>query len=204
MNWEAWEPFILPWVHGCPGSTVAHHVRQAAIRFCAETNAYREQMDAVLADGVSSRLALPIDDQVEVSKLYSVTVDGCDRPVYPMQSAISMLQRDRCVELSYTPDRRELIVSPVPADGQKIVVVAALKPAQTAFGVEDAIFDQYAQDIANGALATLLLIPRQEWTNQASGAVYQGLFDRCVDGLKSAAARGFSSTWNRRSYVRMF
>lgn len=202
MNFIDWLPFVLPWAPACPDETAVHHIKQAAIRFCATTGCIRETLDPVLGDGYSTTIALPVDDQVDIAKLFKVQVGDFRRTViFQAERGATLASRHQSDDLAYTIDRRSIFVSPAPADGDRIVATVSLKPSQASYACDDVLFDQYAQHIADGALASLLLLPKFRDKEQA--AVSEGKFRAAIGSVSIQVAKGYANQWNRRRARRM-
>lgn len=198
MTYDDFLPFIAPSVSGCPRETVLHHARLAAIKFCADTCVWREHLDTLLADGFAQSFALPLDDQVELVKLLEVTVkDGPDTRAADARIIESIEGREqiRCggTELTaWTDNRRDLFVNPVPRADGEIDIYLALKPSLASFSFPDVIFAHHAQDIAAGALATLLEMPRCEWTGTTLEVLAQReKFEGSISETARMTERGF-------------
>lgn len=196
MNFEAFHPFVLPYVGSCPTQTVDHHLRQAAIEFCSRALVWVERLDTLIGEPQRFEFTLPLDDQVELVKLMRVQLDGRDAEV--IGGGPGGVERRRIYVTSPTAwlaDRRTLRVEPAPADGQGIDVWAALKPSQGAFSFPDEVFAHHAQHIAHGALGSLFRIPAQTWTELGLAEYHEGRFRADT----ATQARVAERAWTRRT-----
>lgn len=196
MTWEDFLPFIAPSVASCPIDTITFHTRMAAIEFCRKAHVWRESLDGVLADGHSVEYTLPIDDQIEVAKLLSVTLTDSagvkPREATVMESIEGRLEMRRgCTELiAWTDNRRALSVWPAPRAEAEISVYAAIKPSTGAFSFNDEVFAHHAEDIATGALGRLYAMPRCDWTDAALAEISTRMFKDRINSAARAAGRG--------------
>ncbi len=209
MIFEGFHPYILPFVPECPTQTVDHHLRQAAIEFCSRAHVWKERLDTLLADDSgATRFDLALDDQVEMAKLYTVVFGtGTSREEAVI---VEQLHGEQCTRdgtsarLAWTDNRRRIFLSWAPDAGTEIDVTVALKPAMTAFDFPDQIFAHHADDIANGALARLLVLPNQTWTNPSLAAMCGEKFTDAIHSGARHAAGGFARRTPRSKSTRFF
>lgn len=78
-------------------------------------------------------------------------------------------------------------VHPAPSEDATaaFTIVAAHQPTRAATKVADVLLDDYAEDIAAGAIARLLLMPAQPFTAPALSKPYR---DQFLDAVRSAAS----------------
>lgn len=207
-TWDDFTPFVLPYAPGCPDPTIEHHVRLAAIEFCRATNVWQAKLAPMVGNGVLSVFTLvpPTDAQVAkvlgvaISDAYSNVVCAGIKP--PLVGA--QMVRDKASEtIAFTDDLSTLTVWPVQAVAASIVATVALKPTMTAATLPALLFGNYAQDIAAGALSTLLSMPKKDWTDIASAAMAAATFKTRKSAVSRIVERGFSKSV-RRSSTRWF
>lgn len=179
MTYEDFFKWVLPVAPTVPDPTAIDHIRNAAIEFCSRTRCWSEQLDPVTADG-SSEYALNIDQECEVSRLLEVRVDSDDYPVRTARDARRLISDDPTERVAYTRNGRDLILNPAPASGS-IVVEADLRPSIESTEFPDDVFALYAQRIAHGALASLLAMPKKDWSDPELAGYHHGLFERAIN-----------------------
>ena len=208
MIWDDFSPYIKPWVTGCSAPLMELHVRLAAIDFCEFTNVWRDDLAPLACNGVLSSFTLTRPTDAEIAKVLAVTVNDVRnqpdefgiRPPFEIEQAI----RDGWTgRMASTSDRRVLRVWPVQPTGSTVVVTASLKPRLAATTFPDALFDQHGQDIADGAIATLLAIPSKDWTDTKTAAMKAGMFMSAKTMTARKVERGFAKGM-RRSTTRWF
>lgn len=208
MTFEDFLPYVAPSVNACPTIVAIHNIRQAAIEYCEKAQVWRERMDTLLADGISTRYALPIDDQTEISKLLNVTVgisgrqpDGYDI-VKPMDGRDSQ-RLQTCERVVWTDNRRDIYLNPMPVEGAEIEVHVSLKPSQNAFSFPDDLFGHHVEHIAAGALARLFKIAKTDWYDPALSVDKSREFMAAINTQGMAAHLGNGRS-KRRSTTRWF
>lgn len=195
MIWADFFPYVLPAVRGCPEPVAEHHIRLAAIDFCRRTLCWQQLLDPIeqpAADGVATEFDLIAPPGAEVVRLLSVTVNGEPVTLVEGSRGVQLVRRSSPEDFAFTRDRKMVYIHPAPPLGASIEIEAALKPTLAAVEFPDDLFDHYAQDIARGAMATLMLLPKQDWTDLGLGAVHQESFDERISTVAAQVARGFA------------
>jgi hypothetical protein len=208
MTFDDFLPYVEPYVNACPTPVALHNIRQAAIEFCDRAQVWRERIDTLIADGVSSRYALPIDDQTEISKLLEVVAGRPDRMPerYDIVSPLDGRDAQRLqtsARIAWTDDRHDLFLHPIPEVNDEIEVYATLKPSQAAFSFPDYLFHHHVEHIAAGALSRLFRMPKADWYDPAGAVERQAAFAAAInaEGLTSFKGNGRSK---RRQTTRWF
>lgn len=206
---DGFEPFVLPHAPACPDSMLLHHVRQAAIEFFSKTHAWRADLAAIVADGTATSFALVLPTGAVVSRLLGVSVT----PAQQQPQAAEMYEADEGQErideetgrlLAFTDALRQSVtVWPLQANGTAIKVRAVLKPSLAADELPDGLVEQYAQQIARGALATLLAVDGKPWTKPALAGTYGLQFQQDINTAARVAERGFARS-GRRTTTKWF
>lgn len=193
MNLEDLAPFVLPSVSGCPDPTLLHHLRQSAIEFCSRTLVWQQDLDPIDSVAATDNYPLPMPDDAKLVKLLAFTIDGTEAfvvtPEKGRRLAVSASSRD----VAWTDNRTNVRINPVPgADGLQYVFRVALKPSQAAVAIPDEVGEHYANDIAIGALASLLDLEGVTWANPARAAQRRADFEDRMSRVAAKVAKGFS------------
>lgn len=177
-KWADFYDYLLPDVPGCPLAMADLQLRQAAREFCETTLAWVEWLDDVTTVADVLEYDFDLTPLQEVIQLQRATIDDKNLPVaserdIPPDWRVSA-SMDRCV---FTLDKKAFYVVPAQSAGLLVATQCALKPSQTAAGVEDFIHEQYAEVIASGAKARLMLSPKKPYTDGTLAAYHRGVFD---------------------------
>jgi hypothetical protein len=208
VDWTGFGPLILPHAMTVSAPLMVQHARLAAIDFLKHTKAWRVDLTPLVGDGVltSFPMVLPADSQVE--KLLKVSVTDAfgnkgSASVLTIDYGADLAQSGTQELIAYTPDRVNLTVHPVQAVDASIVATVALKPTLTAATLPDAVFDQFGQLIAKGALATLLVMKDKPWTDTTAARIAYVEFINAKAVTARQVERGFAKS-GRRSATRWF
>lgn len=212
-------PHVAPFAPGCPTITVGLHMRVAMADFCAFTKCWRHTAvvnDLVPA----SRVVVPVPAGTVIAGIERAWHDGRELEPRPWSSfdpqqlgcvgAPSFITQARPKEVTLVPR----------AESGQLTLSLFLKPGGTPSGrtsqpasvydpevyddvysdtyapipgeleIPDHILEEYGAMIAHGALARLLLIPNQTWTDPASANAHRQLFRQAMDEVQGADIRG--------------
>ena len=184
-------PYVLPYVIGCPLPLVDHHTRLAAIEFCKKTSCWQKTLDAVSTNGTDNLLEMDQDTGQQIIKVKAVAVDGLTWPLVDAVAGLQLVRSGSQQRFCFTQDNKVLHIHPLQAAGVAVQVDAVLAPSRTASAIDDAIGNDYLQDIAHGAVASIQRIPKQEFTDPASAAAEQQQFNSRISSVAAKVARGF-------------
>lgn len=166
MRWRDFEPYVLPYVIGCPIPVMEHHARLTAIDWCRKTLCMTRELDAELTSGTSHEVDIAPPPGMQIVRAVDVAVGGREfnltDPLYGKRLARNHGQQEYC----FTSDNATLQVYPMQAAGVEVVITAALMPALVnSTGLDDDIALEHADDIAKGIAAAMLKLPEQTFTN---------------------------------------
>ena len=77
-TWDAFFADVLPDVLGCPEPTAERHILRAARRFCAETGAWRVDLDPTTTRADTTVYDLELPSGAEAVKILGGTLNGQD------------------------------------------------------------------------------------------------------------------------------
>lgn len=195
-------PYVLPEVPGCPEISVDVALRSSLIEFCEKSLVIQRDHDPltvvagvvdydfepptgslvikVMKAWYKSEELIPLaPDEVEDAELYNRSFSDANtagsQPRYILQK-----------------DERTFSLYPIPdanvANG--LTMRVAYKPTRTASSFEDVLFEDYAEVIAAGAKARLMMSPGKTYTNPQLAVAMMDMFGRGVNTARSRAGRG--------------
>jgi hypothetical protein len=187
ISWETFHPLITPEVSGCPTASVEFALAHAATEFCDRTHLWREYMD-------------PEETQVGEAE-YRLVATGVVAAVTDVSLGGRLLTHlhfndvppERVQETGmprgfFLVNDDTLRFWPTPDAAYSFTAQVVLKPSKTARGVEDFLYESYADTIIDGALHRLRRIPDKEWTNLQLAELNRLSFDR---GVAKARVRDY-------------
>ena len=187
-------PNIRLYAPGVADPTAYFAIRQAAIEFCERTRVWRfedefnvteDDAEGLFAPGGS--VILDIDGVwFDGKKLKPKTPKQLDDTMPAWRSGAEKPTGDP----SYVTQTAPNTITLVPFRAGSVKLSLFLKPAQDAEELPDFLADQYRETIAWGALARILLIPNQSFTNPEMGAAFGQVFQQKMDGKSTIGITG--------------
>lgn len=202
-KWADFYDYLLPDVPGCPLGMADLQLRLAAREFCDKTLVWVEWLDDVTTVADVLEYDFDLTPQQEVIQLQRATIDDKHLPVLSERDIPSNWRVSASMDRSiFTLDKKVFYVVPAQSAGLAVATQCALKPSQAAIGVEDFIYEQYADVIAAGAKAKLMLSPKKPYTDGTLAAFHGGKFDsKCSEiAWQVAKSHGNAPRRNRSHY----
>lgn len=209
-------PRVSPNVPGCPTPTMVQYIREAAIRVCEQTLAWRYELPkvdlvagafvyaynnpagtdvhAILRANCNGNKVVPLTLEQAVDKYpkWAEMYGGVDPNTLWALTPPSAFNDEEYNEDTFnggetfsgsgdlSPDQGEprnitqlspdkFLVLPNPDDTKTYTMrmFVALKPQRAASGMADAIMNELEDVIVHGALQQLLVLPKQNWTDNS-------------------------------------
>lgn len=161
---------IAPIAQGCPQPTIIQHLRDAAIKTCERTLAWRYEVPAfnLTADTADYSYSTPAGSQVHV--VFEALVNDNHLAKLTLEQALSLYpDNDTTSEpravCQLSADKFRVLPTPDDADTYEMRLYLALKPTRSADGMDSVVLDDLEDVIVHGALQSLLLIPNSHWTD---------------------------------------
>lgn len=215
---------VLRYAVEAPGHLVTDVLREAARDFFARSHAWRETVEFDLVEGQDTYDLLNTPDpeedppitalipgfydtansryDVDIVSWHEVKFD--DKPVTKRTRAEihRNLPEPTTVFWGYeNPTQRVIRLIGVPTaehEGMTVTATLSLKPSrQTLQIVSDEMVDLYKDGIVNGAVARLLLIPRQPWSNPGQAGYHTVRFEEAILDADNRAQTQYSRRVNR-------
>lgn len=173
-------------------------LRYAATDFCRRTAAYQTVETQSMTAGVAaydldipalSHLSVILGVWVGGSELVAVATDDVSSGE-AMREGGDLDGGTPRLFYQKVPSEPTIYLWPVPDAAADLTVRAAFEPTVTATSLPDLLYDVYANDIAAGAVAYLMAIPGQVFSNPGQVAYFAGRFAAAVGRAKATARAG--------------
>lgn len=204
-------PFVLPAVPGCSDPMAEQAVLSACIEFAGRSLAVQENTIASVVVGVTE---YDVDESAMQQLAKVLAVYYYDQPLKKrsremVTSGFAARGEDipGYTAASGTPTEwfcrnvADAVVSvhpPASASAEDaLTVVSAYVPTRSATRVADVLYTDYAEDIAAGAIARLLIVPGQPFTNPALYPMYQGKFSSATHQAANLVRVGIGAASSR-------
>lgn len=185
MQWSDFGPYVHPFVIGCPEPVMHHHARLAAIDFCRKTLCWTKRLDMMITDGFAE-MELEPELQAQIVKVKQVQVDDRPWPLVHAEDGINMLATQSAQEFCFTENGLSIFINPVQKPKTHVQVRAAMAPTLTAKMLH-ADLDEYAEDIAHGAVARIMRVPTLA---NPDHAIHEAMFRDRIKTIAAKVGRG--------------
>ena len=188
--WSKFYPYIQPYLPGCPEIVIEAHLQEAAAEFIGRSELWRFDIESDFTSKSTSDYEIDVPPGAVLENILALYVDGApikrvtDRHFHASNtqensapSAYTIYQ-DNQIKFYPTPDRKYTFEG-----------VGTLKPALSATGVEDFIFETHGRSIACGAIWRLAIIPGKEWSNPETAMYYKTEFYKHMDVARGRDTR---------------
>lgn len=197
-TWDDFLPKILPYAPGCPDITALERLKDAAQEFLERSRVWRVWL-TITTTAALDLYTPTLPSGAQLVELHSATLNGSgiEVGVNPDDTQTGL------PNLVYTEDLVQIGLYPIPStSGQIARVRASLTTSDAALGVEDFLFERYAESIACGALYRICITPDKSYTNVGLASDKMNAFERDIAEYAAAKSRGNTSKPHRvRSHL---
>lgn len=187
--WDDFFPLVKPHIPGCPDITVKTYLASTAADFFAQTHLWRDDIDPIFtAPGV---VEYDLDAEVLVEAVTSVIVDKTALQHTDMRLIPDDRRYDTGTPTHYWIQSDNAIrLFPIPDSRIRLRLTGVLKPSRTATGVEDWIYETWADAIVCGTIARIAVIPGKEWTDINLAEYNKKQYQQAIAHARIRDARG--------------
>ncbi len=191
--WTGFSKYVRPFVPGCPEEVITTAVKTAGIEFCKETSLYRANLsdfstvvgtdEYTLNPPANTRILYPVDVTYDQSPLMMKTEDELDD-----------VDRGWRIAGNGTPlyyfmlDPTTIKFSRKSDEAVTVKIRVALYPTEDSTSVDDLVFEDFYNVIAEGAKAILFNMKGYDWyePNQARA---------CALSFQNGKIEGYSKAY---------
>lgn len=188
--WDDFLPLMSPHLPGCPNASMRLYLASTAADFFARTYLWREQISGITV--VTGAVDYDLDPDTGLVENVISVVYG-ETPL--TRTDLRLIGAEK---LSETGEPREywiqadnsIRIFPIPEERSSLKVYAVLKPNRSGTGVEDWIYETFADTLVSGAIAQLAMTPGKEWSDVALAGMHKGLYERAITNARIRDFRG--------------
>ena len=125
-----------------------------------------------------------------IKELYEEVICMAASGARGTQRGLQLVRQGSGADFSFTQDKLTLDVHPLRGRGDSIEVDMALAPSFNASSIETDVASPYVQEIAQGALATLQMMPGVAWSDPGLAGINKAVFSQRVATVAMHIARG--------------
>lgn len=182
-TWDTIIPLLSPDLPGCPDATLKTALAAVAADFCARTHIWRETLDRQYTIPNIAEYDIEGDAVIE-APLWVVcndhTLTHTDARLVNKEDMSSKgepsmfwVVNDRAIRLFFIPDKK-----------MTLDVTVALKPSRSATGVEDWIYETWADALVSGAIWRLAKVPGKLWSSPEMATAHRLMYEQAVTNAR--------------------
>lgn len=190
---------VLPYLAADPSNPVTENaIKRAVIEFCAGSWIWKYLPDPSSTTAGEPYYDLEPPTGADVTVVMHVALDGMPLTHRSIEWLDVELPRWRTT--TGTPkyfsqtDSEQILLAPAPdssmTDG--LTMTLAVQPSQSATAIPAWLGNQYFEDLSNGAIARLMLMPNKPWTDLINGADRRNLFQAAIANARATAVRSLA------------
>ena len=183
--WATFFPYIQPYLTRCPEIVIKLHLQEAAAEFCARSEVWRVDIEEDFVYADCSDYTVDIPNLSVLENVLPLYLDGSLLPQVTDRYFSTSPNTTTGTPLKFSIYQDTMLrFYPTPDATYAFQGSAVLKPALTATGVEDYIYQSHGRAIARGAIGRVAGIPNKEWSNDQLSVVSTALFHKAADDAK--------------------
>ena len=184
-------PRIMPRTPGAPEPLVRRECALAAQALCDLTHCWIEWLEPVQAMAGMDTYDIEVPQSARAVLVTGATVDGRDCALASWR-AYTTDPADATGRAVIPTSHLEFQIGAQVAPGSIIKLRAVLTPTEEANGVPDKVMALYGQAIADGAIASLMMMPGQPFSDLQTAGLHMARFTAVVD-------RAHTREWRSRT-----
>ena len=210
VSYETLFPYVQPMVPSCPDPSIVIAIRNAVIEFCDETYYFNDAMDPILATAGTSiyEISVPTDyTLVAVTELYAdglVVHRKAPSELKTLYNGLDWQTIDGFPRYFTQFNTSEIVLCPKPDQTVTLTGHIAYTPTRASTTVEEMLINDYAEVLAQGALARIYAQPDQSYTNASAALMARREFMSGIANAKAYVRGGMSASTPQRVRFRRF
>jgi len=198
-------PYIIPHVNGCPEITVDTSLKSAIIEFCERTLIIQRDHDpvSIVKDIADYDFETPLSGHLIIkimnawhqgTPLNPISPDDVHDPTiynkFALEDNTTLTGMPRNI---FQKDERTFTLLPIPdkTTSLSLTMRVALKPTRATTTVEDVLYEDYAEIIADGTLSTLMMSPNKKYSNTQMAGFHAMRFQQGINKVKQLSTKGY-------------
>jgi hypothetical protein len=190
-------PYILPLVPGCPAPLAEMTLRGVAIDFCTYAPVAQQVLDPVDVYAGQAQYDIDVPYGANVTLILEAYYDGQRMQVIRQDDDVREGGTAPFALRQAADNTFTLYPTPTVDQDGVIVLRVATRPTMLAATLDDVLLADYAYEIGSGAVARLMLMPNQLFSNPQLAPTYQTIYVVGRTNARIRAEAGFGMSGNR-------
>jgi len=185
----------------CPTNTLRHAYMRAFREWCQQTQWLKTNVPGSTVVG-QQQYTLGNDPNLDIIGIYALQATFTPAGGAPQTWGLAPTDSNtwnpnvapspQPNQYQYVPEA-QFAIWPTPSTVIALVATVIITPKEDAVNIPQAPLQKYSNDIEAGALAYLLMLPGQPWSNPAAAQVYKREFQSGISNGKAEVQRGYNT-----------
>jgi len=189
--WDDFLPLISPHLPSCPNASIRTYLGIVASDFFARTYLWRDQINSIST--TSGTVEYALSGSAVIEDVISIVLN--DTPL--TRTDLRLIGAEKLSEVGeprefWIEADSSIRVFPTPDSVVSLTVYAVLKPSRAGTGVEDWIYETWADTLVSGAISHLAAIPGKDWSDAALAMNHKMLYERAITNARIRDFRGIN------------
>jgi hypothetical protein len=197
VAYSAFFPYLIPLVPHVADPVAEQAVRDACIEFCEGSLIWQEGMDPLSTIKGEAAYELDAPTGAKLTHIVDLYYDS-NRLEKMSRSEISArfmrdwmtLEGTPSAYMMLNPNEVTLVLKPDKSLADALTGILAFAPTRKSTQIIDYIYEDYAEQIARGAAAKLMIIPNQQWSDMKTALLYHKQFTSDISNARSHVNEG--------------
>jgi hypothetical protein len=183
VAYSVFYPYLIPLVPHVADPVAEQAIRDACIEFCKESLIWQEQMDPISSAKGEGAYELDVPTNTNLTHVIDLYYKEARLKKKSVSEIAAKYSRDwmlhegaPVVFTMLNPNEVTLVPKPDVSVANALTGLLAFTPTRKSTTVIDYVYEDYAEEIARGAAAKLMLIPNQQWSDQKTALGYRKQF----------------------------
>lgn len=187
---EAFHPYIQAEVPGAPSQLINSALRTALMELCQRTEIWRVRYSGSTAVSGSNSydLGVALPSQTQVVRVIHARWDGI--ALEPGDDTQGFATEAGTPAAFGMTGARTLALNPPATTTATLALELAVKPKPTCTAVDNSLLDNWAEEVAHGTLARLLLQKSMPWADPELGSYHRQQFESALARIGRVAKNG--------------
>lgn len=192
-TWDDFLPLLSPHLRGCQEATMKTYLASTTADFFARTYLWRDDIDAIYL--APNQIEYDLDAEVEVEAVLAVVYEEQElEHINERQIPYARRSETGDPRAYWVHADRTIRVFPTPTKRGTLRVTAVLKPSRAGAGVDDWIYETFADVLVSGTIAQLAAIPGKDWSDSALAERHRQMFSTAITQARIRDWRGVTAT----------
>jgi hypothetical protein len=183
VDYSVFYPYLIPLVPHVAEPVAQQAIRDTCVEFCKGSLVWRSAIDPISSYKGEPTYELDVPTGAVLTDIIDLYYDGRHLSPKSVSEIAARFSRDwmqfdgtPSMFTMLNPNEVTLVLKPDLSVSEAITGLLAYAPSRKSTQIIDYVYEKYAEEIARGAAARLMMIPNQQWSEPKMGLGYRKQF----------------------------